>query len=554
MSLFGTTSPFQQQQQQQQALLQQMALQQQQQQQQQMAASQQQVLLVAKGSDPAKPFQPASYNTKFEDLHPQSQQILKQIEDRVHEYRDESDRLEQCERLYKASTFRLESREEANAMRQTLHGISTNIAAETANLSPLLQRTQRLMRQTEHVVRSFTILRSRYPHLITGGPQANGGAPGGPSPAQGFGQAGANGGGLRGYYEMPQVQEFYSGMHVLPDPFLQESIAMLEGQIRECMEKVEEMERLLLVTTRREETGRGDVGSLEEVLPSVMSNTYEFFIHVAAQVEGLHQQIESARCAFLAFRRRHGDDRDPFLEADRQEAFTKAALLRAAHPGLQAGLPGATPTPSQPQPTVAAQPPTTSTGGLFGFSKPAAGPSSSSSPSPFSFAFPSASAPVAGATSTSAAAPSTSLFGATAATGSSLFGTGGSTPASATTTPATSSLFQPFGSMPAATSGGSIFGSNAAAAPGSSAPSIFGTPPSSTPAFGGATSGATGGTNLFSAPPAAATGGAATGSLFPPSTPLQLSVPSGGVSGGAFGFGGTSAPPRMNKTRSGRRK
>ncbi|XP_021895111.1 nuclear pore complex protein NUP58-like [Carica papaya] len=47
----------------------------------------------------------ATYSTKWADLHPDSQKILLQIEERILEYRDESQRLDQCSRLYDSSVL-----------------------------------------------------------------------------------------------------------------------------------------------------------------------------------------------------------------------------------------------------------------------------------------------------------------------------------------------------------------------------------------------------------------------------------------------------------------
>jgi nucleoporin p58/p45 len=50
------------------------------------------------------------------------------------------------------------------------------------------------------------------------------------------------------------------------------------------------------------------------------------------QVESLHQQIEAMRIAFIADRRRRGDDTNPFLEADRREVAKREVAAKRVHP------------------------------------------------------------------------------------------------------------------------------------------------------------------------------------------------------------------------------
>ena len=56
-----------------------------------------------------------------------------------------------------------------------------------------------------------------------------------------------------------------------------------ENQLVEYRQRIEEMERLLLVNTEKENS-YGSQLSLLQSLPSVMTNVHDFFIHVAAEV------------------------------------------------------------------------------------------------------------------------------------------------------------------------------------------------------------------------------------------------------------------------------
>ena len=60
-----------------------------------------------------------------------------------------------------------------------------------------------------------------------------------------------------------------------------------ENQLVEYRQRIEEMERLLLVNTEKENS-YGSQLSLLQSLPSVMINVHDFFIHVAAEVSDFH--------------------------------------------------------------------------------------------------------------------------------------------------------------------------------------------------------------------------------------------------------------------------
>ncbi|MED6167394.1 hypothetical protein PIB30_118018 [Stylosanthes scabra] len=200
-----------------------------------------------------------------------------------------------------------------------------------------------------------------------------------------------------------------------------------------------------------------------------MTNVHDFFVHVAAKVESIHQYIESMKSAYLADQRRRGEVHDPFLEADRRETARQEAASKRVHPTLHL------PANSQPSTQVAglfsssgtqgalAAPQTSaatassSGSGLSLFSTPSA--PSSSMPSSL-FATPSTPALGSSWFGSSTATPQTSLFGSTS---SSLPGPA-STPSlfSNTTlfssTPAGNSLFSNSFVSGAATGSGASFG------------------------------------------------------------------------------------------------
>ncbi|KAL0450279.1 UNVERIFIED_CONTAM: Nuclear pore complex protein [Sesamum latifolium] len=353
---------------------------------------------------------PATYSTKWADLHPDSQKVLLQIEERILEYRDESQRLDQCSRLYDSSVSNNGFELDASYIVQELGGISIAMERQKATLQELMTVVKDMLRNTEVAVRSFMILRP-------------------------------------------------SGLPKKPSPFLHQTIARFEKYLSECRQWIEELEQLLLLDSERNSSNPNS--SLLQSLPKVMANVHDFFVHVAAKVESIHQYIESMKTAYLADQRRRGDGNDPFLEADRRETAKQEAAARRVHPTLH--LPAASQSTGQgtgpfsisaaPGTSAAASTPAivsaSSGSGSSLFSTPAA---ASSTPSLFST--PTASAPLTsllGTAATPQSSPFSSLSASTSAFGIStpLFS---STPASGV-----SAFSTPFGTG-AATGSGASFG------------------------------------------------------------------------------------------------
>ncbi|KAL9671893.1 hypothetical protein QQ045_009466 [Rhodiola kirilowii] len=353
---------------------------------------------------------PASYSTKWSDLHPDSQKLLLQIEERIMEHRDESQRLDQCGRLYDASVLNDGFELDASRIVQELGGISTSMDRQKAVLHELMTSVKDLLRNTEIAVRSFMMLRPRFTH-------SNSGAVSGATAAQGTSTTSSQ----PANTSMMAVYDFYSGVPKKPSPFLQHTVSRFEKYIGECRQWIEEIEQLVLLNSDRNQ----DSFSLLQSLPKVMSNVHDFFVHVAAKVESIHQYIESMKMAYLADQRRRGDSDNPFLEADRRETAKLEAAAKRVHPTLHL--------PAAPQPaaqgaalfssssalgtSTAAQTSaaTSSTGGGL-FSTPFSAPSSTLS----LFSTPSTSAPTSSLFGASTAAtPQTTNFGASSG---SLFG------------------------------------------------------------------------------------------------------------------------------------
>ncbi|CAN1225203.1 Nuclear pore complex protein NUP58 [Linum grandiflorum] len=401
---FQQTSPlFSQPQQQQQQQLQLFQPQQPQQYQQQQQHQQQQLYLFT--NDKA----PATYSTKWADLHPDSQKLLLLIEERILEHRDESQRLDQCSRLYDSSVSNEGFELDASHIVQELGGINTAMERQKAVLQEHMTNVKDMLRNTEMAVRSFMMLRPRFLHSATGGSsnvtassQPSGGIGAPSSTSQPMSTA------------IAPVFDFYSGVPKKPSPFLNQTVLRFEKYLGECRQWIEELEQLLLLDSYRNSSQPGS--SLLQSLPKVMSNVHDFFVHTAAKVESIHQYIESMRAAYLVDQRRRGEGNDPFLEADRRESARQEAAAKRVHPTSHL------PANSQPSTQVA------------GLLTSTVAPAASTAPQTAS----------SGAFAPSSSTAGTSLFAtpAISAPTSSLFGQTGASPQSSLFTPAsTPSLF-----------------------------------------------------------------------------------------------------------------
>ncbi|KAG7034363.1 Nuclear pore complex protein NUP58, partial [Cucurbita argyrosperma subsp. argyrosperma] len=392
---------------------QQFQLQQQQLMQQQQQLMQQQQQLFIFTNDKA----PASYGTKWADLHPDSQKILIQIEERILEYRDESQRLDQCSRLYDSSVSNDGFELDASRIVQELGGISTSTEHQKVLLQELMTTAKGMLWNTEVAIRSFMKIRPRFLNQSEGG-ASNSTAPpqvsGATSPIGSSGQPTST--------SIAPVFDFYSGLPSKPSPFLQQTVSRFEKYLGECRQWIEELEQFLALDSNRSASNSST--SLFHSLPKIMSNVHEFFVHVAAKVESIHQYIDSMKAAYLADQRCRGDGNNPFLEADRRETARQEAAAKRVHPTLHltantqpstqaagllasSGSHGASTV--QQLSTVAT--PASSGGGLSLFSTPSAPSTTSSS----LFMTPTASVQTSSLFSSSGATGPTTLFGSSSA-------------------------------------------------------------------------------------------------------------------------------------------
>ncbi|XP_042461206.1 nuclear pore complex protein NUP58-like isoform X2 [Zingiber officinale] len=412
---------------------------------------------------------PAGYNTNWEDLHPDSQKLLLQIEERILEYKHESQRLDQCSRLYDSSVSGDSFEANSSRIIQELGLITAAMEREKVSVQDLMASANKMMWDTEFAIRSYMMLRSSF--LRQSVPTSSNVASG--SPNTGYGTASKQTNQLASGSVAP-VFDFYRGIPKRPSLFMEQTAARFEKYLTECYQWIEEVEQLVMLDNKRMSSN-----SLDS-LPQVVSNVHDFFIHVAAKVENLHQHVESMKTAYLADQRRQGNVNDPFLEANRREAAQQEAAAKRVHPTLHLPAISAQPTSQVSSAFTSLVAPSTSS------VQPSAGPSAASSGSGFSLFSTPSSAPTASSSSSflfstpTAPSPTSTLFGSSGfSLQSTPFGTPSTSLFGSTQTPSGLAInTSSFGSTPV---GSSLFSTPLAAAGTGGSGASFGPSKSSRP-------------------------------------------------------------------------
>lgn len=351
--------------------------------------------------------------TKWEEISDSGQAALLELEKVIAQQREDCRMLDNNQRLWgeEGRQLKKDVAEDEVTLQQALGGLQAALQGDLKTLSVFREKALALLHDTEVAVRTF----QRSHRWRTAGKV------------------------LPGQALPPGIREQLNGPVTLPSAFLRRAVSSFQDTLEQYRKMVAEVEALL----PPEGSSQYQQAPLPvDVLPTVLRNLHDFFCHVAARLEKLHDSVAVHREAFLQRRQKSGNNRDPFKEAERLEHLRKEAqkkkttVIPPRHPQQQ-------PPQQQQQQLTGAQPllqiqaPPTPAGGLFG-STPAAAPGAS----------------LFGGTTPAATAvtPTPSLFGgattpAPNAVGGFGFGAGGtttslfsnvqSTPASGTTTSGT---------------------------------------------------------------------------------------------------------------------
>ena len=165
-----------------------------------------------------------------------------------------------------------------NIILESLMVVFTHLIQDLGGISTAMDRykvsLQEMMKNTEVAVRSFAILRSRFPRMVGSASTSNVGAPNAIIPATAAGAGGPA--------TSTVPVDFYSGVPIKPSPFLVHTVTRFEHQLQEFKQWLEELERLVFADS--DENGKGNTQSLLQSLPTVIKNIHDFFIYVAAKV------------------------------------------------------------------------------------------------------------------------------------------------------------------------------------------------------------------------------------------------------------------------------
>ncbi|XP_025794985.1 nuclear pore complex protein NUP58-like isoform X2 [Panicum hallii] len=254
----------------------------------------------------------AGYETKWDELHPVCQGLLLQIEENIREYRDDSERLDQCSHFDDLSPFNFEF--DAGQIIQEAVSISTIMNREKISIESLMTVIKEIMCNTDFAIRSYVKLRPRFVRLSTGIANHSGS-----SDAQtDFSQL------------LTMAPSFHhcSSATRRPSPFVQQTVARFEDHLGECCKWILELEQLVQI--KNDKTFAESLESLSKV----MSNIHDYLIHVASKVEHIHQSAETMKTQYLKDQQCRGDLSNPFHKANRREEAKQQATAGIIHPML----------------------------------------------------------------------------------------------------------------------------------------------------------------------------------------------------------------------------
>ncbi|KAL6894006.1 hypothetical protein ACP4OV_008104 [Aristida adscensionis] len=256
---------------------------------------------------------PAGYETRWEELHPVSQGLLLHIEDKMREYKYESQHLAQCSRLHGPSLDNRSFEFDASQITQEAQSISTIIDREKVSVQSLKAVVKEIMRNTDFALLHYVKLKPRF--VDGGAGDANSGDPD---------HSGSSG---------DHTFHCYTGAPKRPSPFVQHTVARFEERLGECCKWIVELEQLIQLTN--DKTFQESLDSLSVVL----ANVHDYLIHVASKVEDIHQYVETVKTQDLNDRWHRGDCSDPSLKADRRAAAKQESIARLVHPTLKVTAP-----------------------------------------------------------------------------------------------------------------------------------------------------------------------------------------------------------------------
>eukprot|EP00955_Chlamydomonas_euryale_P104019 365535-Chlamydomonas_euryale.AAC.55 len=134
-----------------------------------------------------------------------------------------------------------------------------------------------------------------------------------------------------------QVQELLASPVVLPSPYLEQAVQGFQQTLENYRTVIGELEQALPADIM-DRFGVGDDVSVAQALPLVISHMHDFFVHVAARMDKLHQEVQKCKDNFMTQRKAEGQFSDPFEDSRRyiQSHMTPGGTVKTG------GTPGST--------------------------------------------------------------------------------------------------------------------------------------------------------------------------------------------------------------------
>lgn len=233
-----------------------------------------------------------TYNTRYDDLPAERQRDLQDIQREISNYREDCEKLERDQRLHGSLSLKKSLEEETGSLKQSLQGLLNSIRADDEALADFREKVLKLLRSTENAVRTFQRAK-----LWRDAPQM-----------------------YKGQIIPPQVQELLASPVLLPSPYLEQAIQGFQQTLDNYRQVIGELEQAL-PSDIMASLGASDESSLVERLPLVISHMHDYFVHVAARMERLHQEVQRSKDAFITQQREQGNYSDPFEESKRHLAM-----------------------------------------------------------------------------------------------------------------------------------------------------------------------------------------------------------------------------------------
>ncbi|GAX73969.1 hypothetical protein CEUSTIGMA_g1419.t1 [Chlamydomonas eustigma] len=239
-----------------------------------------------------------TYSTRYDDLPPDSQKDLQEIQREIGSYREDCEKLDRDQRLHDSVYMKKSLEDETNSLKQSLQGMLNSIQTDDEGLINFREKVLTLMRNTEHAVRTYQRTK-----LWRDAPQQ-----------------------YKGQMMPPQVQELLSSPVLLPSPYLTLAIQGFQQTLENYQQVISELEQALPSNGGSLLAALGAPGTSEasilQALPVVISHMHDYFVHVAAKLEKLHQEVQHYKDVYVSQRRSEGDYSDPFAETRRMASMS----------------------------------------------------------------------------------------------------------------------------------------------------------------------------------------------------------------------------------------